>query len=115
MADTEASNPGSGASAHSTPGPNFLVGRTAAAAQPARYSDQSEPNEYDRTVKNHRAELDALDVEIGKLDRSIAQEQDRIRQSKSTLDNSYRLRTRLLHLRSAMLNFVFDLEMRQGE
>lgn len=111
--------PDLGASAPLAQGPNFIRNRvpaqTTPAPTPARFADAPGQDEYEHQVRSHRAELDALDLQITNLDRTIELEQEKVRQGKLALDNSYRTRARLLHLRSAMLNFVLELEARNTD
>jgi len=114
--DSDTKNPEAGSAL--AQGPNFIRNRAPAAVgptAPARYVDSTGQDEYDHQVKSHRAELDALDLQITNLDRTIELEQEKLRQGKMALDSSYRTRARLLHLRSAMLNFVLELEARSTD
>lgn len=115
---TESETRSNPASAPLNPSPDFL--RLHGAAAPAtttqsRYVDLNGRDEYDHHIISHRADLDSLDNQIINLDRTIELEQNKLRDSKASLENSYRARARLLHLRSAMLNFVLELEAREME
>lgn len=80
-----------------------------------RYLDLHGRDEVDHHIMSHRAQLEALNTQITNLDSTIALEQQKLRDSKSALEASHHARTRLLHLRSAMLHFVMELEARQAE
>jgi len=62
-----------------------------------------------------RVEVDALDTQISNLDRAIQLEQQKLHESKATLEASYHARSRLMHLRNAMLHFVLELETREDD
>ena len=82
---------------------------------PNRYVDINGRDEFDHRILSHRADIETLDTQINNLDRTIELEQQKLRDSKAALESSYHARARLLHLRSAMLDFVLELELRDSE
>jgi hypothetical protein len=82
------------------------------ATQP-RYSDDKGSDDLDHHISSHRTQLESIDVQIANLDRTIELEQQKLRDTKSSLENSYHARKRLLHLRLAMVHFVQELEASQ--
>ena len=92
--------------------------RAPMSAKPAvnnRYLDRRGLDDVDHQILSHRAHLEALDSQILSLDNTIALEQHKFRESKTSLHHSQIARERLLHLREAMLNFVMELEVRGEE
>lgn len=77
-----------------------------------RYVDLNGRDDFDHQILTHRADLESLETQISNLDRTIELEQQKLRDSKAALESSYHARARLLHLRSAMLHFVLELESR---
>jgi hypothetical protein len=80
-----------------------------------RYVDINGRDEFDHRILSHRADLETLDTQINNLDRTIELEQQKLRESKTALETSYHARARLLHLRSAMLEFVLALELHENK
>lgn len=72
-------------------------------------------DELAREAMNHRSQLETLDTKIANLDRTIEIEQERLAEAKVALESSYQSRSKLIHLRTAMLQFVLDLESRRME
>lgn len=92
-------------------GSNFLRMRSTSGA-PANI----EPiDELSQEAMNHRNQLETLDTKIANLDRTIEIEQERLAEAKAALESSYQSRSKLIHLRTAMLQFVLDLESRRME
>lgn len=72
-------------------------------------------DELAQEAMNHRHHLETLDTKIANLDRTIEIEQERLSEAKAALESSYQSRSKLIHLRTAMLQFVLDLESRRME
>ena len=85
---------------------------SAAASRPQRPAPQPAVDSLDAHRRASRMEIDALDTRISNLDRTIELEQQRLKESKEAVERSYHTRARLMHLRSAMLQFVMELESR---
>lgn len=83
------------------------------AAKAARYADPTGHDDLDNHINSHRSQLESIDVQIANLDRTIDLEQQKLRDTKTSLDGSYHARKRLLHLRLAMVHFVQELEASQ--
>ena len=81
----------------------------------ARYTDSTGLDEFDHQMQRHRAELEAIDNQIANLDETIDLEQRKLRETKTALESRYHARARLLHLRSAMLHFVQELQAQEVE
>ena len=58
----------------------------------------------------HRLSLEMVDMQVENLERTIAAEQRKVEDDQLALDESLRIRARLLELRQAMLDFVVGLE-----
>ena len=82
-------------------------------AQPHAAMEQQISDRFEQHKLSRRAELESIDTQISSLGRSIELEQQKIRDGKAALKASYEARTRLMHLRSAMLGFVLELESRE--
>jgi hypothetical protein len=65
---------------------------------------------FSEELASRRRQLEELDEEIRKLNQAIAREQENVRGNEAALEGSNHARARLLHLRSAMLAFVLELE-----
>jgi 2C-methyl-D-erythritol 2,4-cyclodiphosphate synthase len=92
---------------------NAIQSQAKAAAKPSRYSDVKGNDDLDHHINSHRTQLESIDVQIANLDRTIELEQQKLRDTKSSLEKSYHARKRLLHLRLAMVHFVQELEASQ--
>ena len=81
----------------------------------ARYTDATGLDEFDHQMQRHRAELESVDTQIANLDETIDLEQRKLRETKANLEARYHARARLMHLRSAMLHFVQELQSQAVE
>jgi hypothetical protein len=79
------------------------------------FFDQNGLDEFDYQMMLHREQLQSIENQIANIDVSIGLEQQKLRDAKAALDQSYRTRTRLLHLRTAMVKFVMDLQSQSTE
>lgn len=72
-------------------------------------------DELDHQLKRHRADLQALDSQLLKLDEAIDNDQKRLQEYRLMLEEKYRARTRLVAVRSAMARFVEGLQAKDAK
>lgn len=68
-----------------------------------------------KTMQSRPFELQTLHTQLTNIDSTIEAENQRLKKIKTSLDTSDHAKTPLLHLRSAMLRFVVDLETRGSD
>jgi hypothetical protein len=68
--------------------------------------------DFENYISSYRGDIDVLDAQIKELDRAIEAEKQNVLEIKAELDRCFRGRSRLIFLRTAMLNFVLELERR---
>lgn len=83
------------------------------APAPSQFVDADGLDQFDHQMMRHRAELESLDNQIANLDVTIDLEQQKLRESKASLDRAYHARVRLMHLRNAMVHFVQELQEKE--
>lgn len=86
--------------------------RASVALKPA---DHVGLDEFDHQMRRHKADLQAIEAQISKLDDAIDQEQQRLHDLRDSLDQKYHSRARLTHLRQAMEQFVQTLKTSEDE
>ena len=102
------------AAAEASTDKNKVSSLTLAANHDGVFYDNKEPDELDLQLKRHRADLQQIDNQIGKLEESIDADQKRIAEYRAALEDKFHARSRLIAVRSAMARFIQGLQAKDG-
>ena len=72
-------------------------------------------DELEHQMNRHRADIESIEAQLAKLDEAINVEQAKLRDTRTSLDQKYHARARLMHVREAMVQFVQVLEAQDAD